>query len=33
MPEATGYHAYVYFDADTNQHAWRICTACGANSA
>jgi aromatic ring-cleaving dioxygenase len=33
MPEATGYHAHVYFDADTIQGARRICTACGTNSA
>ena len=33
MPEATGYHAHVYFGADTIQRASRICTACGTNSA
>jgi len=33
MPEAAGYHAHVYFGADTIQRARRICTACGTNSA
>jgi hypothetical protein len=33
MPEATGYHAHVHFDAGTIERARRTCTACGTNSA
>ena len=28
MSEAAGYHAHVYFDADTIERARRICTMC-----
>lgn len=28
MPQVTGYHAHVYFDAGTIERARRICSAC-----
>jgi aromatic ring-cleaving dioxygenase len=28
MPNVTGYHAHVYFDATTLERAQRICSAC-----